>query len=199
MFKLKKSTKIWIGASILGALLLGGALFTFCNTSVFSSSWNILSSCKFNPEVSEKNKALIDETITTVANESLFSLIGEKTHLEEMGTILTKEVPDLAYWAYILSNSKLAEKMLIIQESSLKYNGFIIGTRDRLMREYQENPCLLQQAEGFAKYLKIPKNQTVAILKECIDNDSSDKYEFKKFMDYIINETTTKKSDTSNE
>ena len=118
-------------------------------------------------------------------------MLGKESHLEEIGAILDKEVPDLTYWAYVLSNPKLAEGMKTIQESSTKYNGFIKGTRDKLMKEYHENPCLLEQAKGFAKYLKIPEDQTVSILKECIDNNSKDKYEFKKFLDYIIKEKTS--------
>ena len=74
-----------------------------------------------------------------------------------------------------------------IQSSSPKYNGFIEGTRNRIMREYHENPCLLEQGQGFAKYLKLRQEETVAILKECIENDQRDKREFKKFLDYIIN------------
>jgi hypothetical protein len=188
MLNLKKRKKIWIYYGAAGILIIGGSCYTLSRTSFLPTSWKIFSQCRFDPTISEKNKALIDETITTVAHKGLFSLLGEKSHLEDMGTILSKEVPDLTYWAYILSHPKLKKDMLLIQDSSPKYNGFIEGTRNRIMREYKENPCLLKQAEGFADYLDLPEDKTVAILKECIENDSKDDEAFKKFLDFIIGE-----------
>ena len=190
MIKLSKTSKIVTFCIVLGVLLVSAIAFTLYKTSMLPESWNILSTCNFDAKISQKNKALIDETITTVADDGLFTLLGKESHLKDMGAILSKEVPDLAYWAYVLSTPKLALGMKTIQESSAKYHGFITGTRDRLMKEYQENPCLLEQAKGFAKYLEIPVEPTVSILKECIDNDSNDKYEFQKFLDYIIKEKT---------
>ncbi|MBX9922623.1 MAG: hypothetical protein K2Y01_00795 [Rhabdochlamydiaceae bacterium] len=188
MNKPKKTIKFWIYALILGVLLVGGGLFILSRTSLLPHSWKISSKCKFDPTISKKNKALIDETFSTVADDGLFSLMGKKSHLEDMGTILSNEVPDLSYWAYVLSDPKLTKDMKTIQDSSAKYNGFIEGTRDRIMKEYHENPCLLEQAEGFAEYVKLPKDKTVAILKECIDHNSEDKHGFKKFLDYLFGE-----------
>jgi hypothetical protein len=186
MSKCKKSKKIWIYSTAIVVLLAGGAYYTLSETTLFPKAGNILSKCRFSPDISKQNKALIEETITTVANEGVFSLMGKQEHLEQIGKTLDKEVPDLTYWAYVLSNPTLAKDMKKIQGSSLKYDGFITGTRNKLMKEYHTNPCLLEQAEGFAKYLKLPEKETVSILKQCIDNDSEGKYEFKKFLDYII-------------
>jgi hypothetical protein len=76
--------------------------------------------------------------------------------------------------------------MKMIQDSSAKYNGFIEGTRKRIMREYHENPCFLEQAVGFSEHVNLPPDTTVAILKECIDKDSQDNHGFRKFLDYLF-------------
>ena len=83
MGTLKKITKIWTYSLISGAILIGGSSLFFLNTSILSESLNILSSCKFDPTISPKNKALIDETITTVADDGLFLLLGKESHLEQ--------------------------------------------------------------------------------------------------------------------
>lgn len=188
MSKVKKNQKTWIYALSIGILVIGGFIFVFSCSSVLPQSWKIFSKCKFDPSISKKNKALIEETFSTVADDGLFSLMGKKSHLEEMGDILSKEVPDLTYWAYVLSDPKLTKDMKTIQDSSAKYNGFIEGTRNRIMREFQENPCFLEQAVGFAEYVNLPSDKTVAILKECIENDSKDRHGFKKFLDYLFPE-----------
>ncbi len=186
MAKFKKNKKIWIYAVAIGILIIGAAIWVICRDST-SAPWKIFSSCKFDPSISPKNKALIDETFSTVSGEGLFSLMGKKSHLEEIGDIIGKEVPDLTYWAYVLSSPKLTKEMKIIQQSSAKYNGFIEGTRNRLMQEYQANPtCLLTQAAEFAKYVHLSQEKTVAVLKDCIDHDSQDSHGFKKFLDYLF-------------
>lgn len=186
MPSLKKSTKIAALCLIIFAVLATGFFLFFSHSTVFSNYTSVFSKCKFDPEINQKNKALIDETITTVADTGLFSLLGEKSHLEEMGTILSNEVPDLSYWAYILSNPQLVPKVKLIQDSSPKYNGFIEGTRDRILKEYHENPCFLEEAKGFAEYLGLPEDQTVAVLKECIEKNEEDDESFKAFLDFII-------------
>jgi len=183
---LQKNKKIYVCSIGLLAFLIGGSYWTLSRTSLFTGSWNVISECSFNPDISEKNKKLIDETITTVAHKGVFSLLGDKSHLEDMGRILSKEVPDLAYWAYILNDPKLKSDMMIIRKSSPKYNGFIDGTADRLLKESKENPCLLQQAKGFAKYVGLPEDKTVEVLKECLEKGLEDEDQFEKFLDYIL-------------
>lgn len=179
-----KKAIIW--SVVVGACVVVGTVLTIFEKEMIEEPFEKISQCFFSSEISEKNKALIDETITTVAESGLFSLMGKKSHLEQMGAVLSKEVPDLTYWAYVLSTPKLAQDMKIIQGSSMKYNGFVKGTRDRLMREHRQNPCLLEQAKGFAKYLKIPEEKTVEVLKKSIESDGQDKKAFKAFLDYII-------------
>ena len=183
----KKTKKKWIYFSVVLALVIAaGVFFSINDTSHFSEYFNTNSNCRFNPEINEKNKALIEETIVTVAHEGVFSLMGKEKHLRKIGAIVSNEVSDFAYWAYVFSCPELARDMKIIQKSSLKYKGYITGTRDKLMKDYQENPCLLQQARGFARYLHLPEEQTVAVLKECLDNSNRSKYEFRKYIDYLI-------------
>ncbi len=186
MRKLKKNTKTSIYVVILIALVIGGALWILSCSSLVPHSWKTTSHCEFNPSISNKNKALINETFATVANDGLFSLLGKKSHLEDMGEILSKEVPDLTYWAYVLSDPKLTQDMKIIQKSSAKYNGFIEGTRNRIMKECQDPSCFLSQAAEFSQYVHLPEDTTVNILKECIANDGQDVHAFKKFLDYLF-------------
>lgn len=185
MKKLKKHKKLWIYALLLGAIVIGGAIWAICCSSG-ASPWKMFSKCGFDPSISKKNKALIDETFSTVADDGLFTLLGKKSRLEEIGAIIGKEVPDLVYWAYVLSTPKLKKEMKTIQTSSPKYNGFIEATQKRIMKEYHENSCLLKQAAEFAKYVHLPEEKTVAVLKDCIDNDSKDSHGFKKFLDYLF-------------
>lgn len=188
MRKLKKKTKTSIYIVTLIALVLGGALWILSCSSLVPHSWETKSNCQFNPSISNKNKALINETFATVANDGLFSLLGKKSHLENMGEILSKEVPDLTYWAYVLSDPKLTQDMKVIQKSSAKYNGFIEGTRNRIMKECQDPSCFLNQAAEFSQYVHLPEETTVNILKECMANDSQDVHAFKKFLDYLFAE-----------
>ena len=178
--------KIWVYSGACLILLTGG----FFGISYFSSGSSdhspVSSNCKFNPEIDENIQALIKETIVTVANGSLFSLMGKEDHLRKIGDIISNETSDFAYWGYVFSSPLLATDMKKIQSSSAKYEGFLGGVQHKLMQEYRENPCLMSQAKGFAKYLHLPENEILAVLQECIDNSNKSKYAFRPYLDYLI-------------
>ncbi len=112
----------------------------------------------------------------TVAHEGVFSLMGKEKHLRQIGAIVSSEVSDFAYWAYVFSSPKLAQDMKLIQKSNLKYKGFVKGTGKTVMQEYHENPCLLEQARGFAHYLKLPEEEFIALLEQCIANGAQNRH-----------------------
>lgn len=186
MGKVKSRKKMWLFVGIGALVVIGGVYMLYSQPSLKIGTVEIGSQCKFDPYVSDKNKKLIEETITTVAHKGVFSLMGEKSHLQEMGRTLSREVPDLAYWAYILKDPKLKSDMLIIRKSSPKYNGFVEGTQDRLIQENRENSCLLEEAKGFAKYVGISEEETVFLLKKSLENEGKDEDRFEDFLDYIL-------------
>lgn len=186
----KNRKKIWL-YSLSFLILFTGGFFCMIHFNSGISSYFSKSNCKFDPKINENIQALIDETIITVANSSLLSLMGKKERLTKIGDSISNEVSDFAYWGYIFSSPRLASDMKKIQSSSPKYEGFLKGMQNKLMREYQENPCFLSQAKGFARYLHLPEKQTIALLQECIANSSSSRYAFRPYLDYLIANKST--------
>lgn len=181
---MRKFYKTIIVCAGLGVVVAGGVVF-FEGAQV-ENYFESHSQCTFDPFIKEEIKALIRETIVTVANGGAFSLMGKKSHLIAIGDEISAAVTDFAYWAYVFSTPELALDMKKIQGTSVKYTGFVKGTQNKLTREYKENPCFFEQAGGFAEYLHLPKEELVALLKSCLEKSATDKYAFEKYLDYLI-------------
>ena len=174
--------------SLSGLILVGGGIFFLSPQG--STYFHVGSTCQFDPNISDEIKGLITETIVTVANGGVFSLMNKKNHLIAIGDQISEAVTDFAYWAYVFSTPQLARDMKKIQGTSVKYNGFIKGTQNKLVRESQQNPCFFEQAEGFAEYLHLPKEEFLALLKSCLEKSVRNKYAFQKYLDYLIAHTS---------
>lgn len=179
----KNHKRIILYTALSLAVAAGG--FVVMNPQV-AESFHTHSQCKFNPQMSDEVKSMIAETITTVANGSLLSLMGKKSRLVAMGDQISDQVTDFEYWGYVFSTPQLARDMKKIQGSSVKYKGFVKGTQNKLSRESKDNPCFFQEAGEFAEYLHLPKEDTLAVLQSCLAKSSSDKYAFKPYLDYLI-------------
>ncbi len=183
-----RKKKIWIAIPLCLLLLGGGFLLTPTGQNHLSLG---RSPCRFNPTMDPQIESLIRETILTVANGSLFSLMGKKRHLNEMGDTISAAITDFAYWGYIFSTPELAQGMKKIKGSSPKYEGFLKGTQNKLVRECNDNPCFWKQAEGFAAYLHLPQQELLPLLQEGIENSTRSKYAFRPYLDYLIAHTTS--------
>jgi hypothetical protein len=185
---MKKIYRISLYA-LCGAALLTGGVFVALDFSSESGYFKKTdTTCKFNPYVAPDIEALIEETIVTVANTNLLSLWGKKSHLTQIGDTISHETTNFSYWAYVFSSAKLSNDMKKIQSSSTKYEGFLKGTQNKFIKEYQENHCLFIEAKGFAKYLHLPEDKILALLIQGFHDAPKNKLAFKPFLDYIINE-----------
>jgi len=120
---------------------------------------------------------------------SLIGLAFKSSHLHEVGHVLDEHVPPFEFLGYIFSHPKLVKAMTEVKMSNSKYNGFVEGLRKNMLKEY-ESSCFFYRAKGFAKYLNLDEEKTIAILKECVERakTKNDKRAFKPFVNYLIAE-----------
>ncbi len=140
--------------------------------------------CSFNPFIDRADKERITRIIDTVADDRLFSLLGREAYLKGLADEVNQRVSDFAYWAYVLSTPALKEKMKEIQKSPEKYRGFVNGTSEKLLREYRDNRCFFKEAGGFARYLKLPEEEMIRLLKEALETKEGNA--FRAYLDFLI-------------
>lgn len=159
--------------------------------TLFFWIWGIglFGSCEFVSTVDAKNGAKITEIVSTVAHTRALSLLSKRKHLDDLGDQVAKEVPFLQFWGYIFSNPKLTHDMKLIQNSSFKYNSFISGGREAVLKDYDSNKeCFLKQVDGFAVFLKLDPKTTTPLAQSSLESFRTYKNGLKPFFDYLIAE-----------
>lgn len=145
-------------------------------------------------DVTPADRKKISDIITTMGTTSTFGLAFEQGRLERLGNEIN-HVPPLEFQAVIFSDPQLAYYMRVIRESSMKYNNYVAGLQPGLVKEYQDG-YLLEKTKGFAKYLNIPVEKTVQVVKDCSENavQHKSKLAYKPFVDYLIEQKSPEKN-----
>ncbi len=126
------------------------AQFCFADNLIDSSSENppYVHEPFFQLPLNEKEKKLIYNIISTMAEKNIVQLALEKRALEKKGKRVNHIHP-LRFIGYILSTPYLKEGLKTIKKSSFKWDAFIDGFSKR-MREEFSNDNLFPHVSGFA-------------------------------------------------
>lgn len=102
----------------------------------------------------ERDRALIYEIITTMADNGKLSLLLKQSHLKQLGAEINHVHP-LKFLSTILGNPRLKESLHEIFSDYFKRVGFLDGLGPSLTKE-AERGRLNQYAEAFATELNVP-------------------------------------------
>ncbi|HEY2809992.1 MAG TPA: hypothetical protein VGJ00_01175 [Rhabdochlamydiaceae bacterium] len=103
--------------------------------------------------LNEKEKKLITQLVTTIAEKSIWGLLFKKKELERIGKKINHVHP-MRFMGYILSEPKLKKHLKEIKTSSFKWDHFIDGFADRMKEENAKNN-LSPYIPGMAHLLKV--------------------------------------------
>lgn len=183
--------RIFFTSALIAAIILAGFLFYFSqNISLEKPKVATLeeSYCApFNAKIDPSDGKLIEELITTLAHTSTLGLAFKKGHLEAIGQTLDEHVPPLEFLGYIFSHQELANDMVLIRESNMKYGNFIKGLQKNMLKEDAAG-CLDKKVKGFSKYLDLDEKMIHALIQSCLQKakKSHDNKAFSLLVDYLI-------------
>ena len=104
----------------------------------------------------EKEKKMITELVSTIAEKNIFELLFKKRDLEKLGKKINHVHP-MRFISYILSEPKLKKHLKEIRSSSFKWDHFIGGFANRMKEENSKNN-LIPYVPGMADLLQIQQN-----------------------------------------
>jgi hypothetical protein len=187
----KKSHRVKIRIFVTLILLVasGGLLFFLLRTKEpnLELPATVKECASFELNIAPEDAARIDTLIGTIAHASVVKLLFKKGQMQKLGNQLDATVPPFVFLAYIFSHKKLAKDMALIQQSSMKYQGFLEGLQKNLLKEYREG-CFYPTAKGFAVYLNRDAAVINDLLKQGIEQAEVEKNSaaFRGFVDYLI-------------
>ena len=106
---------------------------------------------------SDEDKALIFELITTLSDNSKFSLLMKQSHLRQIG-VQINHVHPFKFLSTIFANSRLKACMGNIFDDYFKRNGFMDGLGPSLTREASKGK-LNQYLKEFALEVNVPETE----------------------------------------
>jgi hypothetical protein len=123
--------------------------------------------------ITEKDKKIISDIITTIAEKNILQLAFIKHSVERKGKKIERVHP-MRFMGYILSSSELRSCLKTIKKSSFKWDHFIAGFSRRMKEEYAHDnvyiyvPGFCQQINGDEEAVKrfIKRKDWEGIVKE---------------------------------
>ncbi|MCH9612116.1 MAG: hypothetical protein S4CHLAM102_05990 [Chlamydiia bacterium] len=112
-----------------------------------------LSAKGFTLNVPEEKKQAISELLITMGENSPLKLGFKKAHLQSLGKQI-HGLPTLQFLAYVFSEEKLSEMMVLIHQSSFKWKPLITGMSNGLTKA-DEHGDLEPKLAGFAKFVNV--------------------------------------------
>jgi hypothetical protein len=111
----------------------------------------------------DQDKAYIVEIITTIADNSKFSLLLKQTHLKNLGAVINHVHP-YKFLVVATSSPQLKAAIALIFDDYFKKNGFMDGLGARLSTE-AEKGSLEQYLPQFAAEIGIPAEEVQPFLR----------------------------------
>jgi len=138
--------------------------------------------------VSEEDRAVIREIITTLVHTQLTVLPFKKGYMESLGKKLVGRVNTFEFLAVIFTEPDLVADMKILQKSTFKYKKFTEGLQPKLLKDYQK-AGFYQRVTKFSKHLRLDEAEFMTILNHCLDAAKrEEKVAFLPMMDYLISD-----------
>jgi len=114
--------------------------------------------------LSETEKRLIEEIITTLAAKNVVQLAFEKRSLEKKGKKVTPVHP-LRFIGFILANSELRSDLKIVKKSSFKWDAFVDGFSKRMREELSKNN-VYQHVPGFCEQVGTTPDRVIHYIQK---------------------------------